>query len=65
MITDVNVQIDYNNLDGTPGHIQMTLTGEQIEQTMRRRMQTLMPRTTNYKFTEIRQENLQLDTKKK
>lgn len=62
MITDKVVNVRYENPDGTKGEVTMTITSDQLETTIRRRMQTLMPRTTNYRFEEVVQGDLGLKT---
>lgn len=65
MITDTKATITYTE-GGKTNEIIMTVTGQQTEDTMRRRMKTLMP---NARVIDIKQihddKQLELDTKKR
>lgn len=59
MIADKNITVTYR--EGNETHqITMTVTGEQIKQTVMRRMNTLMP---NAKITDITEKVGELDLK--
>lgn len=60
MIRDVNVQITYRE-NGATNTITMTVTGKQIEQTIHRRMGTVMPTAKVIDLTEVPTDSIQLD----
>ena len=43
MIQDKTIRVTYRNNDGTTAHVDLTISGQQMADTCRRRMNSLMP----------------------
>lgn len=63
MLNDVTVYGTYTDIRNEVREVELTLTGKQIEQTMLRRMQTLMPTARNIQFQNNRPDSHQLEMK--
>lgn len=60
MITDKVVYVTYTDGHGQQSVLEMTLTGKQIEQTMLRRMATLMPNAKGISVDDRKPDAVQL-----
>ena len=61
MIRDVRVKTRYRDENGKEQEITITITGDQIKQTVKRRMDTLMPKAQIIDMTEENPDSVQLD----
>lgn len=60
MITDKIVYVTYRDRNAQEHILEMVLTGKQIEQTMLRRMETLMPTAQVVRVDDNKPDSLQL-----
>lgn len=60
MIQDVDVKVTFT-VHGKPDEIVLTMTGQQISDTMKRRMQSLMPTARITDITEVPKTTAQTD----
>lgn len=60
MVRDTDVKVKFT-VSGQPDEITITVTGQQIEDTVRRRMKTLMPTARITDLNEVIPDSTQLD----
>lgn len=63
MVNDKTVYVTFTNTNNENQTLEMTLTGKQIEQTMVRRMATLMPTAKNIRVNEHKPDAHQIEAK--
>lgn len=63
MLNDTTVYVTYVDHNGDTKELQLVLTGQQLEQTMQRRMQTLMPQAKNVRYYASKPDAHQLEMK--
>lgn len=62
MLTDKVAKIQFR-VNNQPDEIELVITGDQLEETMRRRMKTMMPRAQITDISEVFPDSQQIDIK--